>query len=73
MSDEALRQLVLDVVSDSVKRLAYYDRKEDEDLSVEMLEDLVERGVVTAMNETYVFVRFWGDLHSKACNAKDLQ
>lgn len=32
----------------------------------------VERGVVTAKNEEYVFVRFGGDTHSKACVAGQL-
>ena len=33
----------------------------------------VEKGLVTSVNETYVFVRFGGDAHSKACDPRDLR
>lgn len=32
----------------------------------------VEQGIVTSKNDTYVFVRFGGDTHSKGCHAHDL-
>ena len=32
----------------------------------------VEKGVVTSVNDQYVFVRFGGDTHSKACHSGDL-
>ena len=33
----------------------------------------VEKGLVTSVNRTYVFVRFGGDSHSKACRPEDLR
>ena len=33
----------------------------------------VEKGIVTSVNSTYVFVRFGGDAHSKACDPRDLR
>lgn len=33
----------------------------------------VEKGVVTSKNEQYIFVRFGGDTHGKACSANNLQ
>lgn len=32
----------------------------------------VEQGVVTSVNDQYVFVRFKGDTESKACYPRDL-
>ena len=32
-----------------------------------------EYGVVTSINESYVFVHFFGDKQSKACNSFDLE
>jgi hypothetical protein len=32
-----------------------------------------EYGVVTSINESYVFVHFFGDKQSKACKATDLE
>ncbi len=33
----------------------------------------IEEGTVVAWNEPYVFVRFRGDIHSKACRRQDLE
>ena len=33
----------------------------------------VERGIVTSVNRTYIFVRFGGDYGSKACRPEDLR
>ena len=41
------KQIVLDNIGDLVSNLLYYDRKEDEDLRVGVIEDLVERGDLT--------------------------
>jgi hypothetical protein len=46
-SDKRLRKTILDAVSDSIMNFAYYDRKEDEDLSADALTDGLARGVVT--------------------------
>ncbi len=32
-----------------------------------------EDGVISSINDRYVFVRFWGDLLSKACRPEDLR
>ncbi len=37
------------------------------------LRDLWEYGVVTSRNDKYVFVRFKGDSHSKACDPSTLE
>lgn len=33
---------------------------------------LAEQGVITSVNEVYVFVRYGSDMHSKATRAEDL-
>ena len=35
--------------------------------------EAVEKGIVMGKNAEYVFVRFGGDWHSKACRAQDLR
>jgi hypothetical protein len=48
--DEAsadLRQTILNTVSDLVSNFTYYDRKGDEDLSSDDLEEAVKQGVIT--------------------------
>jgi hypothetical protein len=41
------KQHIKDVISDLVSDFAYYDRKEDEDLSMEDLNEAVKNGVIT--------------------------
>ena len=38
---------ILNTVSDAVKKLMYYDRKEDEDLPIGAIQDAVDAGVIT--------------------------
>lgn len=38
---------ILNTVNDAVKKLMYYDRKEDEDLPVGAIQDAVDAGVIT--------------------------
>lgn len=45
--EENLKQTILNVVTDLVSDFLYYDRKEDEDLSVEQLENAISSGVIT--------------------------
>lgn len=33
----------------------------------------IERGVITSFNESFVFVRYGSDLHSKATRREDLE
>lgn len=35
--------------------------------------ELEERGVITSFNDNYIFVRYNGDVNSKATNSWDLQ
>lgn len=42
-----MKQEILDTISDLVKDFLYYDRKEDEDLSVEDLEKAFNEGEIT--------------------------
>ena len=42
-----IKNKILGLVSDLVSDLTYYDRKNDEDLSVEQFNEAVENGVVT--------------------------
>jgi len=46
-TDEKLRKSILDTATDLASSFAFYDRKEDEALSGDDLEDAVRRGVVT--------------------------
>lgn len=41
------RQLILDTVSDLVGKFLYYDRKDDEELSVEDIEEALAAGEIT--------------------------
>lgn len=45
--EKTRRQHILDVVSDLVVNVLYYDRKEDEDLPVGAIEAAVEAGEIT--------------------------
>jgi hypothetical protein len=47
MIDESLRNIIKATAEDCAARFAYYDRKEDEDLSREDLQRAIESGVVT--------------------------
>lgn len=42
-----MKQLILGTIQDLCSDFLYYDRKEDEDLSVEQLKDAVKNGEVT--------------------------
>lgn len=42
-----MKQLILDVISDLCSDFLYYDRKEDEQLSDERLNDAVKNGDIT--------------------------
>jgi len=44
---EEYKALILDSVSDLVSDFLYYDRKEDEELPVDKIEELVKDGVIT--------------------------
>ena len=46
-TDEKLRNIILDTATDAGSRFAYYDRKDDYELSADDLHDAVCRGVVT--------------------------
>ena len=54
-SDIELRQEVLNITSDLVGQLFYYGRKEDSTLSIEKLNDLIRRGVITSEDITTTF------------------
>ena len=42
-----MKEQILSAISDLVSDFAYYDRKEDEDLSAEQLEEAVRSGEIT--------------------------
>lgn len=42
-----MKQIILDTISDLCSNFLYYDRKEDEDLSMDQLNDAVNTGVIT--------------------------
>jgi len=42
-----MKQIILNTITDLCSNFLYYDRKEDEDLSVEDLEEAVENGTIT--------------------------
>jgi len=42
-----MKQTILNTIEDLVSNFVYYDRKEDEDLSQEDLEQAVKTGVIT--------------------------
>lgn len=46
MSKE-LKQLILDTFSDGMLNILYYDRKEDDDLPVDAIQQAVEDGIIT--------------------------
>lgn len=44
---EDKKQKIKNVISDIVSKFVYYDRKEDEDLSMNDLDEAVKNGVIT--------------------------
>jgi hypothetical protein len=44
---ENKRQTILNTVQDLVSDFVYYDRKEDEDLSTDQMNEAIETGVIT--------------------------
>lgn len=40
------RELFLSLIDDCVSDLIYYDRKEDEDLSIEDVEEIIDDGLI---------------------------
>lgn len=42
-----MKQIILDTISDLCSNFLYYDRKEDESLSIEQLKSAVKNGEVT--------------------------
>lgn len=40
-------KIILDTVTNAVKKLMYYDRKEDEDLPVGAIQESVDAGILT--------------------------
>ena len=42
-----MKQIILDTISDLATAFVYYDRKEDEDLSMDQLNYAVETGEIT--------------------------
>lgn len=47
MKPQELKERILDTISDLVVNFTYYDRKEDEELTIYMLEESVENGWIT--------------------------
>ena len=47
MDDDELRDMILGTVTDLVGNLLYYDRKDDEELEEDDIQDAVARGVVS--------------------------
>lgn len=45
--NEALRESVIDIVSDAMSNLLYYDRQEDEEFPVGKIEELIKEGVIS--------------------------
>lgn len=42
-----VKQLILDAIEDLCSNFVFYDRKEDEDLSVDKLNDAVDNKIIT--------------------------
>lgn len=42
-----MKEIILSAITDLTSCFLYYDRKEDEDLSSEDIEDAVENGIIT--------------------------
>lgn len=51
------RQRIIDIVTDSIAGMMYYDRKEDEDLPRGAIEEAVAAGEITVEE----MVTFWRD------------
>ena len=49
------RRLMSGYISDMVSDLLYYDRKEDEDLQVEDIDNAVKNGVISIDDIVYMF------------------
>jgi hypothetical protein len=45
--EKSKQELLLDTITDLVSDLLYYDRKEDEELSADDIEDLLHNGGIT--------------------------
>lgn len=56
MNDEELKELILATASDCGLDFSAYDRKNDEDLPLEMLEDAIARNAVTKEEIAHAFV-----------------
>lgn len=51
------RERIIDILSDSISMLLYYDRKEDEDLPEGGIEEAIEAGEITVEE----MIIFWSD------------
>lgn len=49
------KQLILDVISDTCQNFLYYDRKEDEELGRDEIEEAIEAGEITIKEITDQF------------------
>ncbi len=47
MTKQEINQLIKDAISDLVMDFAYYDRKEDEDLTIELMHTAFKDGTIT--------------------------
>lgn len=54
---EKVRALILANVADLVSELLYYDRKEDEDLTREALDEAIEEGWITLDDVAFHFAK----------------
>ena len=59
-----LKQMILDCVSDLVSNFLYYDRKDDEDLPRDVIENAIEEGIITADE---IADAFREELKNKVC------
>ena len=50
-----MKKLLADTISDAVKNLLYYDRKEDEKLPIGAIEEMIESGEVSIDSIVDVF------------------
>ena len=66
MTNEELRRHILNAARDAARSFAYYDRKEDEECSVDDLKNACDKGVVTTKELGDAFaeeLRKWGGLY----------
>jgi hypothetical protein len=47
MEQKTIKEIIIDTISDLCSNFLYYDRKEDEDLSMEQLNNAVKNGEIT--------------------------